>query len=284
MTARTTFARTFALAASLLALAPDTAAARESMYSAERKLPQLEGVTVTEKLEAKLPLDVTFRDETGAPITLEQLVVGDKPVILTFNYSNCPMLCSVQLGDLVGVITEMPTDLGDGYHVVTIGLDPDETPARAAKTKARYLERIESPHKDSGWRFVTGEEEAIRTVADAVGFGYQFLEDKNQYAHPAVLILITPAGKVSQYIYGVTYDAESLTSALLVAAAGKSQEAAQRFILSCFHYEPLEGSAKTAASLMRYAGVVFLVLMVSAFAAFMWRRRRKKHPLDGNVP
>lgn len=264
----------------LVGVTSATAVPRDQ-YSATRKLKNLEGVTVTEKLGAKLPLDATFRDEHGHPTTLRKLLIGEKPVILTFNYSDCPMLCSVQLGGLVDAMTEMPGKLGDAFDVVTIGLDASETPARASETKARYLKRMDAANKDRGWRFVTGDAAVIRQVADAVGFGYRFLPDKKQYAHPAVLILLTPNGTVSQYVYGVTYPPEKLTAALAVAAAGDSKASLNRFILACYHYVALTGNAKSAASLMRYAGAGFLLLMAAVAGAYVWRRRRVR---GGEVP
>ncbi len=154
--------------------------------------PEMVGVEVVEKLGASLPLHLTFDDETGAPIELASLFGDGKPVILTFNYSNCTVLCSVQLGNLVHTLGKMKESAGVEFRIITVGLNPMEGHKRAMATKLRYLERYERPTADEGWRFLTGTEASIRTLARAIGFGYRLDPKTGDYLHPAALILGQP--------------------------------------------------------------------------------------------
>jgi protein SCO1/2 len=248
----------------------------ESYSRPNRKLPELEGTEVVEKLEARIPLDLEFRDESGAPIRLGSIFSDGLPVILTFNYSNCPMLCSVQLGGLVDVLRQMDWQVGAQFRIVTIALDPTQTPERTRETKAAYLERYPAPRAAEGWRFLSGSAETVRALANAVGYGYRFLAEKNEYAHPAALIFLSPSGVVTRYIYGVKYEKEHMRDSIASAVLGRAQEAPERFLLACFHYEPPHGRSALARDLMRYGGMAFLVGAAGVYF-FALRRRNAVH-------
>jgi protein SCO1/2 len=236
---------------------------------------ELENVEVREKLGATLPLELEFKDETGAPVRLKDIFSTDEtPVILTFNYSDCPMLCSVQLGGLVESMREMEWTVGSEYRIVTVLLDPTETHRKAMDTKMKYLERYQRPDvADKGWHFLTGSEESIRALAASVGFGYRYYE--KEYLHPAVLMSVSPGGVVSGYLYGVKYDPEELERHLKVASIGGTSQAAQKFLLSCYHYEKPEGAGAQAMTVMRYGGLIFVVGLATLLGFFGFRRARR---------
>lgn len=236
------------------------------------KLPEeLTGITLVEQFKAEIPLDTPFVDELGKTIRLGDLFTT-KPVILTFNYSNCPMLCSVQLGGLVDTMLNMDWDIGDKFDVITISLDPKETTARARETKSRYLERYERPGAAEGWHFLTGTEADIKAITEAVGFGYRYHPERKEYLHPAVLTLVSPRGTVSGYMAGVQYDAIDLRDKLIVASVGDVSEELAAFILSCYHYEASSGNGAIVQKIMRYGGLVFLLGFVGALAIFGLKR------------
>ncbi len=238
------------------------------------KLPEeLKEVTLTEKPSAELPLDSIFIDELGKEIRLGDLF-HNKPVILTFNYSDCPMLCSVQLGGLVDTMLNMEWDIGKKFDVITIGLNPKETTARARETKARYLERYERPGASEGWHFLTGSEESIKAVAESVGFGYVYHPKKKEYLHPAVLTLVSPQGKVSGYMAGVQYDAIDLRDKLILAGLGDISEGLAEFVLSCYHYEAATGNGVAVQKIMRWGGLVFVVGFFGALGLYGMKRSR----------
>ncbi len=240
-----------------------------------QKTPQeLENVEVREKLGTTLPKDLEFRDETGAPVKIGDYFGKETtPVILTFNYSNCLMLCSVQLGGLLDAMLEMESTVGKDFRIITVSLDPAETHRKAMDTKVHYLERYNRPEEaDAGWHFLTGDAESIRALADSVGFQYRYHE--KEYLHPAVLMPVSPAGVVSGYVYGVKFETSELERVLKVAAVGGTSEAAQKFLLACYHYEKPEGNGATAVSLMRYGGLAFVVCLFTLFGILWFRRSR----------
>ena len=153
------------------------------------------------------------------------------------NYSNCPMLCSLQLNGLVDAIRAMPWELGREFQIMTVSIDPDELPQRAALTKQKYLKLYGRPGAAAGWQFLTGGEKSIKALAEAVGFGYTYLAKQRQFAHPAVLILCTPDGRVWRYLGGVRYEPLTLRLALVETAEGKAGTAFDQVLLYCFHYD-----------------------------------------------
>lgn len=241
---------------------------------------ELESVDVHEKLGASIPLGTEFVDADGKPVRLAD-VIGSKPVILTFNYSNCPMLCSVQLGGLVNTMTQMDWDIGSQFDVITISLDPSETRDLASETRDRYIEQYGREGAFENWTFLTGTKENVDAVTDAVGFGYTYHKDRKEYLHPAVLTLVSPRGKVSTYIYGVSYDPIDLRDKLLLAGIGETSEAAARFILSCYHYDAPTGNGAIVANIMSVGGLVFVLGSVGALA--IWRRRRHLEELHAEA-
>ncbi len=273
-TVRGRFSYALTLAAVALAACVAVPAAAQRT---ESKPDALEGVGVTEHPDAQLPLELEFTDTTGRRVKLGDLFDGTRPVILTLNYSDCPKLCSVQLNGLVDAMKKMPWDLGDQYQVITVGIDPLETPDRARLTKQKYLRQYGRPGSADGWHFLVGREENIRKVADTVGFGYRLVG--NQYVHAAVLILCTPDGRVSRYIYRVEYDPQTLRLSLYEAGQGQVGSSMDQVLLFCFHYDPESGRYGMAAfNLMRAAGALTVVVLGAVLSAFWLRERRRAKP------
>jgi len=154
---------------------------------------ELEGVGITQHLDAQIPLDLEFTDSGGRKITLGQLFNGKLPTILTMNYSDCPMLCSLQLNGLIDAIKPMNWTLGVEYQIITVSIDPLESPERAQLAKQQYLEQYGRTGVAAGWHFLTSQKtERIKQLADCIGFGYKYLPDKRQFVHPALLTICTP--------------------------------------------------------------------------------------------
>ena len=192
-----------------------------STVLAERKeaLPKpLREVGVTEHRDAQVPLDLEFVDSQGKKVTLGEYFDGERPVVLTMNYSSCPMLCSLQLDGLFDALKEMPWDVGGKYEMVTVSIDPLETPQRARMTKQKYLKIYGRAGAAEGYHCLTGRDENIKRLAEVVGYRYKYSPETRQYAHAAVTIVLTPDGKVSRYLYGVQYDPQTLRLSLLEGA------------------------------------------------------------------
>lgn len=255
-----------------ISLATSGAAIADRM---EPKPKGAEGVDITEHLGDAIPLSTAFRDHNGRKVTLADYCNGTLPVILTLNYSDCPMLCSLQLDALVEGMSEMNLDLGVDYLAVTVSIDPDESQVDARKWMQKYMTAYNRPGVTSGWSFLYGKQESITSVAEAVGFGYRYLPKVDEYSHAAVTMIVTPDGRLSRYLYGVKFDPTTLRLSLVEASDGKIGTPMDRFLLLCFRYDPESGSyAAFARNLMKVGGAL-IVLVITVFLFVMFRRERR---------
>lgn len=239
--------------------------------NAQQRPAELEGVDVVERLGESLDLDLSFVDETGKQVQLKDYFGTDKSVILTLNYYNCPMLCSMQLNALIEGLRELAWAPGENFRIVTISIDPREGPDLAAAKREAYLEALDRG-MDVEWAFLTGTEENIRAVADQVGFGYRYVREIDEYAHTATIFVLSPQGRISRYLYGLQYRAFDLRMAILEAAEGKIGTTMDRILLSCFHYDSSSNSYSVFAfGVMRIAGVLTLIIL-GATLGLLWMR------------
>ncbi len=245
------------------------------------QLDALSDVGVTEKLDQMLPLGLKFVSETGRSVSLGQLLTGDTPAILSLNYSDCPMLCQLQLNGLVESLRELSLTPGEDFEVISVSIDPRETPERAYLTKQRYVNAYGRVETSSGWHFLTGDQKSIERLAESVGFRYRYIPEKKEYAHAAVAMVITPDGRLSRYIYGVDYPPRTLRMALVEAGQGRIGTTLDHVLLFCFHYDAEAGRyAPTARKLMQLAGGLTLVTLLVGLIP-SWRRRRRDAELTG---
>ena len=244
-----------------------------------RPVDQLDGVGIVEHLNESLPLDLKFVDETGHSVRLGQLFDGTRPVVLSLNYSNCPMLCGMKLRGMMDALSGMPLEPGHDYRIVSVSIDPLETPARARLSRQGYLREFGRGNGE-GWHFLTGREPEIRALADGVGFQYRYVPERREYAHAACFLVCTPDGRISRYLYGVQFDRKTVKLSLVEAAQGKIGTTLDRVLLFCFHYDANSGSyAPAAVNLMKFGGAT----TIFAIAAFIipWRRKTRVLPLSG---
>jgi len=247
---------------------------------AERVEPapkELAGVGLTEKLDAQAPLGLTFADEDGREVKLSEFFRPDRPVILTLNYYRCPMLCTLTLNGLVDALKEVSLEPGRDFEIVTLSIDPLETPALAREKKQNYLNALGKPGAGEGWRFLTGRQEAIASLASAVGFGYRYVEEDNQYAHPAAAFVLTPEGRISRVLAGVLFDPKTVRLALVEASRGGIGSPLDQFVLFCFHYDSTAGRyAPVAMRLMQVGGALTAILLGAALSALWVRETRRR--------
>ena len=227
-----------------------------------------------QNLDAPLPLDAEFRDESGRTVRLGAFF-GGKPVALAFVYYDCPMLCSMVMGSITSSLNTISLDAGRDFEVVMVSFDPRETPALAAKTKAEYLRRYDRPGAAEGWHFLTGDQPSIAQVTKAAGFRYTWDEETGQFAHPAGLVVLTPDGRLSRYLFGLDYSPRDLRLALVEASEGRIGNAVDAALLYCYHYDPTTGRyGLVVMRLVRIAGAA-TVLALGAFILVMVRRDRQ---------
>lgn len=261
----------------LLALAVALAVVAGRARAQEVKGPQanlLKQVAFAQNLDAQLPLDTPLRDESGRDVRLGDYF-GKRPVIVTFVYYECPMLCKLELADLVRNLKALTMSAGNEFEIVTVSIDPTETPAQARSKKAGYLKRYGRAGAEAGWHFLTGDEAAVRRLTGAAGFRYAYDPVSKQYAHAAGLLIATPRGRIARYLFGLDFPASALRWALIEASAGKIGSPVDKLLLMCFHYDPATGRYSFAImSVVRLLGVA-TVLGLGTFMVVMFRRDRR---------
>jgi protein SCO1/2 len=223
---------------------------------------------------APINLNLTFRDENGAPVKLAQFF-GSRPVILTPVYYDCPMLCSMQLNGLVRAMKVMPFSVGKEFEIVTFSFDPAETPGLARQKKQRYIEDYGRTSSDAGWHFLTADEVTIRKLTDAIGFRYTYDPATQQWAHVSAILILTPAGKVSQYLNGIEHDPQELKYSLIQASGEKIGSVIDKVLLFCYEYNPHTGRySLTIMRVIRLAGVATMLGLAAFMLAARWVRSR----------
>lgn len=242
-----------------------------------------ERADVLEHLDAPVPLELAFVDEAGAPVVLGQYFRKGHPVLLSLNYYSCPMLCTLQLNGLVSALKQLDWLPGREFEIVTVSINPKEGPELASQKKQSYLQHYGRMEAGNGWHFLTGRQDEITALAEAVGFKYEYDATTGQYAHAAVAYLVTPEGRLSRYLYGVQFDPRTLRYSLVEASAGRIGNTLDRLILLCFHYDAAQGRyAPAAMNVMRIGGGVTAAIL-AAFLFRAWRResRRRRAAMAG---
>ncbi len=240
----------------------------------------LQEVGIEQKLGGQIPLDAEFKDENGKPVELAELF-GKRPVILALVYYECPMLCNEVLNGLTGSLKGINFDAGKDFDVVAISFDARENdkPELAKNKKDNYTARYARSGTENGWHFLTGTQAEIDKVTQAVGYKYQFDKQSNQFAHAGGIMVATPDGKLSRYLYGIDYAPKDLKFAVMDSAENKIGDPADKLLLYCFHYNPATGKYGLAIlSVMRVVGV--LTLLGLGGMIFYFRRYNRQKDLS----
>lgn len=301
---RNTHIARLALGSLVIALASSAVAAPKDEVVPDPPAPALwkgEGVTVDEKLGARVPSDARFRTQDGAVVTLGEVLRGELPTILTFNYSDCPMLCSLQLNGLMAVLPKVAEPgaapegaakegdvafrIGTQFRIVTVSLEPKESLDRMIKMRERYLEKLPESQRESarrGWTFLAaatpGDAASIRRVASAVGFSYVYIADRAEWAHPAALIFLSTTGTVTRYVYGIEFEPAVVRESIFKAGIAEAATAVG-FMNRCYHYDP-DASDHSRAGVMALrvgaAGGVVLLIAGLGIMHVIGRSRRAR--------
>lgn len=241
-------------------------------------------VGIDQKLDAQVPLDIPFRDETGKTVKFGDYF-GSKPVMLVFAYYECPMLCTEVLNGAVKALRPISFDVGKEFDVVIVSINPKETPKLAAEKKATYVKQYKRPGTEGGWHFLTGDQPSIEALTKAAGFRYVYDPNTEQFAHAGGIMVLTPKGRLARYFYGVEYASNDLRLGLVEASNNKIGSAVDQILLLCYHYDPVTGKyGGLIIDTMQVAGIITL-LALGSFVFIMLRRDRRKKMvgLDGGV-
>jgi protein SCO1/2 len=253
-------------------------------HHAQHTPPLLQHVDFEQRLQAFIPLDLVFRDETGRPVSLgdyfstfSAFSTGTRPVILTLVYYDCPNLCTLVLNGLLRTLRALSLTVGENFQVLTVSIDPQDTPALAAARRAQYLRAYNRPAAADGWHFLTGSPEAIQTLAQAVGFRYTYDASRDEFAHASGIMVLTPQGQLARYFYGVEYAPRDVRLGLVEAAAQKIGSPMDRLLLLCYHYDPASGTyTPVILRTLRVAGVATILAVGMFMGAMVHRERRRK--------
>ncbi len=279
------------LAAAVLAAAPASGAARDAvpLQLGEAPPANTADVGVDEKLGGQVPLELTFRDEANQPVSLRQCVDG-KPTILVLAYYRCPMLCTQVLNGLVEALRGVDAyTIGREFNVVTVSFDPKEAPELAAQKKAAYVAEYGRPDAEKGWRFLTGAKDPISVLTQSVGYRYEFDKAFKEYNHASVIMVLTPDGRVSRYMYGIDFrdpkrtadpnEARStvnLRLALVEAGQGQIGTTGDKLLMLCYRFDHLsKGYALNVMRVVQAGGIVTVFGIAAAVVYFVRRDRRR---------
>jgi protein SCO1 len=249
---------------------------KQNGENAGDQLPQvLQKVGVSQHLNQQLPLDAAFVDENGKPVKLGDYF-GKKPAILALVYYTCPMLCSEEMDGLTSSLEMVKLTPGKDFDVVIVSIDPSDSPAQAAKSKALYVKRYGRPETAAGWHFLTGQRPAIDAVTNAVGFGYVRVPGPDgklsQFAHASSIEIVTPEGKLAQYYLGVEYSPKDMLLGLIDASGNKIGSPVANILTYCYHYDPQTNKHSLMVARVVQVGGMITVAGLGGFMFLMFRR------------
>ncbi len=235
----------------------------------------LSRITLEQHPGQKLSHDLVFRDENGRPFRFGDQAEG-QPTVLVPGYYRCPMLCPLINDGLIQALQDLRPSVGRDFQVVNFSIDPKDTPADAARKKAEYVRRYGRHGAAAGWHFLVGDQRSIAQLADELGYRYAYDRETKQYAHPSGIIVLTPEGKISRYIFGATFEASQLRDALVAARKGESTSTFSKLFLLCFHYNPITGKyGALIMSIVRIAGIATVLGIALSIVYFA----RRTHPV-----
>jgi protein SCO1/2 len=240
----------------------------------------LQNVGFEPPLNSQMSLDLHFRDETGRDVQLREFF-GQKPVVLSFVYYNCPMLCDqVQMG-VVGALRMLSFNPGRDYEVLFVSFDSRDTPELAAEKKKTALSHFRRPETASGWHFLTGSKESIDAATKAANFRFTFDAKSNLFAHASGVLVLTPDGRISRYFYGVEYPGRDMRLGLVDASAGKIGSPIDHVLLFCYHYDPT--TAKYSASILKIIRLGGVLTILCIVGGILFSRRREVHSAQAKL-
>ena len=242
-------------------------------------------IGIDQRLGERVPMNLAFSDETGAEVRLDE-ILDKRPAILSLVYYECPMLCTQVLNGLLRSLRVLSLDVGGEFEVITLSIDPGETPALAAAKKKEYVGRYGRDGAAGGWHFLTGTRERIEELAEAVGFRYEYDPETDLYVHASGIMVLTPAGELARYFYGVEYAPKDLRLGLIEAAEERIGNAVDQVLLLCYQYDPTTGKyGLVILNSLRVAGAATVAVLAALVIGWIRRERRQAgRPAANPIP
>lgn len=248
---------------------------------------QVRNVTVVQNLGKQIPLNLPLTDSKGRRVKTGYFIDGKKPTIITLNYSDCPMLCSVQLNQLTASLKKMDLRINDDFQLLSVSIDPKETTEQARKTKDKYVSQLvkDQPGAELGWEFCTAKQPIITRLADTLGFQYTYNRASGEYYHPAMLAFVSPEGVITRYSLAVDFPPDQMKKALVEAGDGTVGTRVDQFILWCFSYDENSNSyVPQAWKIMRLAGAATVGLVLACLTPYWIGRKRLPNKASDDSP
>lgn len=256
----------------------------EAGMASNEKARELEGVGIEEKLGKKLDFGMKFKDETGKEVSIGDFFDGKHPVIVSPVYFTCPGLCNFHLNGLTDALKLMDKEwtVGNKYKIVALSFDSKETPEIAAQKKDLYMQMYNRPGSENGWHFLTGNEQQVRALTDAIGFKFRWDENQKEWAHASAAVVVSPDGTISRYLPGIMFNPQDIKLALNEATEGKIGNFVDSLVLYCFKYDPHKSKYSLAAvSVMKMGGALMVLVLVLWLLPLYIRSRRAKKNVAG---
>ena len=229
-------------------------------------------VGIDEKLGQTVPLDLMLVDEEGERVALRTLL--DKPTILTLNFFRCTGLCTPLLNGISEMLQRTDQLPGKDFQVLTVSFDPRDDAELAGTKKQNYLKQLGPLFNKNAWRFLTGDPISTKRLADAVGF--RFAKRGEDYVHAGAIMVLSPEGKVTRYLYGVTFLPFDVKMAVAEAQAGRTGPTIARFLKFCYSYDP--AGRRYFLDITRVAAAFTIMLAVGFGVAVAVTRKKRPRP------
>lgn len=245
-----------------------------------------EDIGVDEKTGHVIDGSMSFQDHNNDHVRFENLLGGKQPIMLSFNYSNCPKLCSVQLENMTYALREVDFKIGQDFQLVSVSIDPNEQVSRARASCEKFQHMYNRPESNDGWHFLTGDRDDITNLADQCGFRYKYVPHQKLYSHPPVFILLSPEGKIVRYIHGLDYEPLTISRALIEAAEGKIGSPINELAygLGCFVFDEATGKYTfQAMAIMRIGGILTAVTLLVCLVPYWLLGFGRKKSQDASI-
>lgn len=264
--------RTLALFLAIVFSVMSASATHSTVMEAVVSIPKaIMPVGIDEKLGNIVPLDLIFRDEGGSPVTLKSII--DTPTILALVYYNCPNVCDLLIMGIAGMLRTLDAVPNKDFRVITVSIDENEGLKELSHARTIGLETVERPLPEGTWRFLTGDKQAIASLADSIG--YRFVRQEGGFDHPVCLIFLSPKGKITRYLYGSDFLPVEVKLNLLEAQAGTASPTVARLLRFCFKVEPK--SHRLVFDMLKVVGTLSIgMTAILALVLIVSGRRRKK--------
>lgn len=246
----------------------------------KKDFPSEQKIDVIENLGSYIPLETVLIDENGNEVELGSFFNKEIPTVLTLNYFECPMLCTLVLNGLAESLKNLTLNAGDDFQVITIDINPNEKTLFANQKKKNYIKGFGLENMKNDWHFLTGNQENIKKVADSIGYIYYYDNQRDEYMHPAAITLLSSEGKISRYLYGIEYIVKDLKLGILEASEGKIGSTLDKIILYCYHYDPYKNTYTIFATNVMRLGGIFTIIFLCIMLASYWKKDKNLFDKD----